>query len=68
LDSSRPSARCTPGNTVIIFFDASSTARDGQLYSNTYAWFLDMHDGMVIKAFAFFDSIVFNEFWQRVKP
>jgi ketosteroid isomerase-like protein len=56
------------GNTVIIFFDASGTARDGQPYSNTYAWFLDMRDGKVVNAFAFFDSVVFNDFWQRVKP
>ena len=40
------------GDTAIIFFDASGTARDGK----------------VVKAFAFFDSVVFNEFWQRVKP
>jgi uncharacterized protein len=56
------------GDTVIIFFDASGTARDGQPYGNTYAWFLDMRDGKVVNAFAFFDSVVFNEFWQRVKP
>ena len=56
------------GETVIIFFDASGTARDGKPYANTYAWFLDMRDGKVVKAFAFFDSVVFNEFWQRVKP
>jgi ketosteroid isomerase-like protein len=56
------------GDTVIIFFDASGTARDGQPYGNTYAWFLDMRDGTVVNAFAFFDSVVFNEFWQRVKP
>jgi hypothetical protein len=35
---------------------------------DTHAWFLDMRDGKVVKAFAFFDSVVFNEFWQRVKP
>ncbi|HWP93292.1 MAG TPA: nuclear transport factor 2 family protein [Thermodesulfobacteriota bacterium] len=56
------------GDTVIIFFDANGTARDGKPYANTYAWFLDMRDGKVVKAFAFFDSTVFNEFWQRVKP
>jgi uncharacterized protein len=56
------------GDTVIVFFDANGTARDGKPYGNTYAWFLDMRDGKVIKAFAFFDSVVFNEFWQRVKP
>jgi uncharacterized protein len=56
------------GNTVIIFFDANGTARDGKPYSNTYAWFLDMRDDKIVKAFAFFDSVVFNDFWQRVKP
>ena len=56
------------GDTVIVFFDASGTARDGKPYANTYAWFLDMADGKVVKAFAFFDSIAFNEFWQRVTP
>lgn len=56
------------GDTVIVFFDASGTARAGKPYANTYAWFLDMADGKVFKAFAFFDSIAFNEFWQRVTP
>ena len=56
------------GDTVIVFFDASGTARDGKPYANTYAWFLDLRDGKIVKAFAFFDSVVFNEFWQRVKP
>ena len=55
-------------DTVIVFFDASGTARDGKPYANTYAWFLDMADGKVVKAFAFFDSIAFNEFWQSVTP
>ena len=54
------------GDTVIVFFDASGTARDGKPYANTYAWFLDLRDGKIVKAFAFFDSVVFNEFWQRV--
>jgi ketosteroid isomerase-like protein len=56
------------GDTVIVFFDASGTARDGTTYANTYAWFLDLRDGKIVKAFAFYDSVVFNEFWQRVKP
>jgi uncharacterized protein len=56
------------GDTVIVFFDAAGTARDGKPYANTYAWFLDMADGKVVKAFAFFDSIAFNDLWQRVPP
>ena len=56
------------GDAVIIFFDASGTARDGKPYANTYAWFFEMHEGKVVKAWAFFDSVEFNEFWQRVTP
>ena len=56
------------GDTVIVFFDASGTARDGVPYTNTYAWFLQMQDGRITNASAFFDSIVFNDLWTRVKP
>lgn len=54
--------------TVIVFFDASGIARDGQSYANTYAWFLNLRDGKIVKAFAFFDSIAFNDLWTRVQP
>ena len=56
------------GDTVIVFFEASGTANDGKPYTNTYAWFLDLRDGKIVKAFAFFDSVAFNELWTRVKP
>ncbi|AGH47926.1 hypothetical protein G432_00990 [Sphingomonas sp. MM-1] len=56
------------GDTVIAHFDAKGTARDGKPYANSYAWFLQMKDGRIIRAHAFFDSIAFNEFWQRVQP
>lgn len=56
------------GDTVISLFDANGTARDGKPYANTYAWFFDMRGGKVVKATAFFDSIEFNELWQRVTP
>ena len=56
------------GDSVVIFFDASGTARDDKPYANTYAWFFDMRDGKVVKGTAFFDSIVFNDFWTRVSP
>ena len=56
------------GDTVIVFFDAKGTARDGRPYANTYAWFLDMQAGKIVRAFAFFDSVEFNDYWQRVKP
>jgi uncharacterized protein len=56
------------GDTVIVFFDAGGTARDGKPYQNTYTWILEMAGGKIVKAFAFFDSIEFNDYWQRVKP
>jgi ketosteroid isomerase-like protein len=56
------------GTTVVIFFDASATARDGKSYDNTYAWFMDMKDGKIVRVSAFYDSIVFNDLWSRVTP
>ncbi|MBY8821939.1 nuclear transport factor 2 family protein [Sphingomonas colocasiae] len=66
----RPSVRnlYADGNTVVAFFDARGTALDGKPYVNTYAWFLDMRNGRIIKASAFFDAIEFNELWARVAP
>jgi uncharacterized protein len=58
----------TDGETVIAFFDAKGTARDGKPYTNTYAWFLEMRDGKIVAAFAFFDSLEFNDLWTRVAP
>ncbi len=56
------------GDTVIILFDAAGTAKDGKPYENTYAWFLDLTDGKITRATAFFDSIAFNDLWTRVSP
>lgn len=56
------------GDTVIVFFDASGTAKDGITYANTYAWFLQLRDGKITNASAFFDSIAFNDLWKRVQP
>ena len=56
------------GDTVVAFFDASGTAKDGKPYTNTYAWILEMKDGQIVRAHAFFDSIAFDDFWRRVSP
>lgn len=56
------------GDDVVIFFDAAGIARDGETYANTYAWFWEMRDGRVVRAHAFFDSLVFNDLWSRVSP
>jgi uncharacterized protein len=29
---------------------------------------MEMRDGKIVKATAFFDSIAFDEFWKRVPP
>jgi ketosteroid isomerase-like protein len=56
------------GDTVVILFDAAATVRDGKPYHNTYSWYLQMRDGQVVKAVAFFDTRDFDEFWNRVSP
>lgn len=69
-DGLKPTVRglYTQGPAVIIFFDASGLALDGQTYANTYAWFWQMCDGRIVEAHAFYDSIVFNDLWRRVRP
>ena len=56
------------GDTVVVLWDGEGVALDGQPYTNTYAWFLTMRDGLVVRAVAFYDSIAFNELWSRVAP
>lgn len=56
------------GDTVVTYFDAAATARDGVPYRNTYTWYFHLSEGKVNKAIAFFDTREFDEFWQRVKP
>ena len=56
------------GDTVIAFFDAIGEAKDGKPYKNTYAWILEMQAGKIVRAYAFFDSIAFDEYWTRVRP
>lgn len=66
----KPSIRSliAEGNAVVVVFDGNGIALDGKPYANTYAWFLQMRDGEIVKASAFFDSIEFNDLWQRVQP
>ena len=54
------------GDTVVAFFDASGTAKDGKPYTNTYAWILELKDNRIVRANAFFDSIAFDDLWRRV--
>ena len=54
------------GNTVVALFDAETLARDGKPYRNTYAWFMEMRDGKIVKVVAFFDAHAFDDLWKRV--
>lgn len=56
------------GDMVVILFDIDATGRDGLPYHNSYTWFFRMKDATVIKAIAFFDTRIFDEFWTRVSP
>jgi uncharacterized protein len=56
------------GDTVIVLWDGRGIANDGQPYENSYAWFMKMKDGKVIDGTAFYDSISFNDLWNRVQP
>lgn len=66
----RPTVRkiYADGDTVIALFDGEGTARDGKPYKNTYAWFMQMHEGKIVRVTAFFDTIEFTDFWQRIPP
>lgn len=66
----RPTVReiYVDGDTVIVFFDAEGLARDDVPYRNTYTWYLTFAGDRIVKGTAFFDSIEFNDFWQRVTP
>jgi ketosteroid isomerase-like protein len=54
------------GDMVVVLRDGRATARDGKPYKNTYSWFLQMRNGKIVSAVAFFDTIEFTDFWNRL--
>jgi ketosteroid isomerase-like protein len=56
------------GDTTIVLWDGRGVTNDGQPYTNSYAWFMKLRDGLVVDGTAFYDSISFNELWTRVQP
>ena len=70
IEPLRPKVRriYSDGDTVIVHFDAHGVARGGEPYDNSYAWILEMADGRILRAYAFFDAIAFDALWTRVKP
>jgi ketosteroid isomerase-like protein len=53
---------------VVVVWEGRGVANDGGLYENTYAWIMRMADGLVVDGTAFYDSIAFNDLWDRVRP
>ncbi|EQB30374.1 nuclear transport factor 2 family protein [Sphingobium ummariense] len=56
------------GDSVIVHFDARGVARDDKTYVNSYAWLLQLKDGRIVRAHAFFDAYAFDDLWRRVQP
>lgn len=54
------------GDMVIALWDGTAIAKDGKPYSNTYSWYMRMKDGKIIDVVAFFDTIAFNDLWNRL--
>ena len=55
-------------DTVIVIWDGRGIARNGRPYENSYAWIMKLADGQVVDGTAFYDSISFNDLWDRVRP
>ena len=55
-------------DTVIVVWDGRGVANDGKPYENSYAWIMRLRDGKVVDGTAFYDSISFNDLWNRVQP
>jgi ketosteroid isomerase-like protein len=55
-------------DAVVVIWDGHGIANDGRPYDNSYAWIMRLRDGKVIDGTAFYDSISFNELWDRVEP
>jgi len=60
--------RYTDGDMVIVLWDGAAMARDGKSYENTHSWYLQMKNGKIVSATAFYDAIAFNDLWKRVRP
>jgi ketosteroid isomerase-like protein len=56
------------GDTVIVVWDGRGVANDGRPYENSYAWIMRLRRGKVVDGTAFYDSISFNDLWDRVQP
>ncbi|WP_255480247.1 nuclear transport factor 2 family protein [Mucilaginibacter sp. E4BP6] len=54
------------GNMVLVLWDGQATAKDGKPYNASYCWNLQMHNGKIVKGFAFLDNIAFADILSRL--
>lgn len=54
------------GDTVVALWDGRATAKDGKPYRNTYAWFLTMRGGRIVRGVAVLDSAELDDLLRRV--
>jgi ketosteroid isomerase-like protein len=50
-------------HTVVVIWDGEGTTTAGTTYRNTYAWFMTLDGGRIVRGTAFFDTVAFNELW-----
>ena len=56
------------GDTVVVVWDGRGVANDGRPYENSYAWIMRLAGSAVVDGTAFYDSISFDDLWERVRP
>ncbi len=54
------------GEHVIINWEGSGMARDGQPYANRYAWIFRMQDGKAVEVNAFLDLAPYDDVLRRI--
>jgi ketosteroid isomerase-like protein len=55
-------------DTVIVLWDGRGVANDGLPYENSYVWIMRLDGGKVVDSTAFFDTVAFEDLWNRVPP
>lgn len=54
------------GDHVVIQWDGTAVARDGQAYNNSYAWIFHMRNGKAIEVTAFLDLAPYDDVLRRI--
>jgi uncharacterized protein len=54
------------GDMVVALMDGKAVAADGKPYEMSYAWFMQMHGGKIVKVTAFLDGIQFADVMSRL--